>query len=188
VPLALPAESDGDGEWTELVLGSTTYLPAGATRVRIQAIDRNYTEDGWVGLTDPYRVDGQTLRDLLQGESVVLDWPVGLNMPCIDPPRIADGMVEPVEWLVLSGAYADAEQLTVIDERGGSYSTMSTVAKETDYRGFTPGVMPGYTEWGRLVRWDLELPADRYRLVKDHRTIAGWKWWPGAGDGPSPDA
>ena len=96
-------------------------------------------------------------------------------------------MVPPVEWIMLSEKYADAPELLVIDERGGSYSTMTEVAEATTYPGFSPGVGPEYTEWGRLIRYDRELPADAYRLVEDERVIAGWGWWPGAGEGPVPD-
>lgn len=180
-------EEDYEGSWQQERLGSTTHLPAGATLVRVQAVDRNFTGEGWLGVTDPYRVDGTTLRELFEGQDVVLDWPVGFTLPCVDPPRIADGMVPPVEWIMLSEKYADAPELLVIDERGGSYSTMTEVADATTYPGFSPGVGPEYTEWGRLVRYDRELPADAYRLVEDERVIAGWGWWPGAGEGPVPD-
>jgi arabinosyltransferase C len=180
-------EEDYEGSWEQERLGSTTHLAAGATLVRVQAVDRNFTGGGWLGVTDPYRVDGTTLLELFEGEDVVLDWPVGFALPCVDPPRIADGMVPPVEWIMLSEKYADAPELLVIDERGGSYATMTEVADATTYPGFSPGVGPEYTEWGRLVRYDRELPADAYRLVEDERVIAGWGWWPGAGEGPVPD-
>jgi len=180
-------QDEAEGAWVQERLGSTTHLPDGATLVRVQAVDRNFSGGGWLGVTDPYRVDGTTLRELFQGQDVVLDWPVGFTLPCVDPPRIADGMVPPVEWIMLSEKYADAPELLVIDERGGSYSTMTEVADATTYPGFSPGVGPEYTEWGRLVRYDRELPADAYRLVEDERVIAGWGWWPGAGDGPVPD-
>lgn len=178
---------DYEGSWEQERLGSTTHLPPGATLVRIQAVDRNFTGGGWIGVTDPYRLGGTTLRELFEGQDVVLDWPVGFTLPCVDPPRIADGMVPPVDWIMLSEKYADAPELLVIDERGGSYSTMAEVADATTYPGFSPGVGPEYTEWGRLIRYDRELPADAYRLVEDERVIPGWGWWPGAGDGPVPD-
>ena len=58
-----------------------------------------------------------------------------------------------------------------------------------DARG--PGVDGDFAFAGRhgilLARRDRELPADAYRLVEDERVIAGWGWWPGAGDGPVPD-
>jgi arabinosyltransferase C len=180
-------EDQADGSWVQERLGSTTHLPAGANLVRVQAVDRNFTGGGWLGVTDPYRVNGTTLRELFEGQDVVLDWPVGFTLPCVDPPRLADGMAPPVEWIMLSEKYADAPELLVIDERGGSYSTMTEVADATTYPGFSPGVGPEYTEWGRLIRYDRELPADAYRLVEDERVIAGWGWWPGAGDGPVPD-
>ncbi|MGY2129944.1 arabinosyltransferase domain-containing protein [Blastococcus sp. SYSU DS0617] len=187
VPVEFREEDEPDGSWEQERLGSTTHLPAGATLVRVEAIDRNFTGSGWLGVTDPYRVDGRILRELFEGDDVVLDWPVGFTLPCVEPPRIADGLVPPVEWIMLSEKYADAPELLVIDERGGSYSTLREVADTTTYPGFSPGVGPEYTEWGRLVRYDRELPADAYRLVEDERVIPGWGWWPGAGDGPVPE-
>ena len=70
----------------------------------------------FLGRVTPF---GTFLRELFEGQDVVLDWPVGFTLPCVDPPRIADGMVPPVEWIMLSEKYADAPELLVIDERGG---------------------------------------------------------------------
>jgi hypothetical protein len=75
--------------------------------------------------------------------------------------------------------------LTVIDG-GGSYSTAPTVSEQTTYPGFVPGVFP-YAVWGNLVHWEPRLATGAYRLIPGTRVVDGWRWWPGAGPGPSPD-
>jgi arabinosyltransferase C len=188
VPISLDELDDADpGEWRREILGSRLHHPLGtAPQVRYRLVDRNFTADGWLAMTAPFRVIGEPLEDLFEGTSVGLDWAIGFNMPCIDPPRVADGMVEPVDWLVFSQTFADSPDVTVVDDRGGSYGTVDEVAEETRYRGFIPGVFP-YTEWGRVVALDYELPTDAFRTEQGSRTIAGWGWWPGAGPGPSPE-
>ena len=106
------------------------------------------------------------------------------NIPCIWPPGVADGMVQPVRWLVQSDTYEAVPELTIVDSRGGSYATAATVADETEYVGFMPGVYP-YQEWGVLVRLEPDLPEDGYTVTPDTRVVPGWGWWPGAGPGPS---
>jgi arabinosyltransferase C len=188
VPIDLEPADDADpGEWQREILGARLHHPLNtAPQVRYRLVDRNFTPDGWLAMTAPFRVIGEPLRELFEGESVGLDWAIGFNMPCIEPPRVADGMVEAVDWLVFSRTFADSPDVTVIDDRGGSYGTVDEVAQQTRYRGFIPGVFP-YTEWGRVVALDYELPTDAFRMEEGSRTIGGWGWWPGAGPGPSPE-
>jgi arabinosyltransferase C len=188
VPVDLDELSDADpGEWRRVILGARLHHPlTGADVVRFRLVDRNFTPGGWLAMTAPYRVTGEPLTDLFEGSSVALDWPIGFNMPCIEPPRVADGMVQPVDWLVTSVTFEESPAVTMVDDRGGAYGTVDEVAEERDYRGFVPGVFP-YTEWGRVTRLDYDLPTDAFRMEKGSRTIAGWGWWPGAGPGPSPE-
>ncbi|MGY1773910.1 arabinosyltransferase domain-containing protein [Blastococcus sp. SYSU D00813] len=185
---ALPVDfaTDSDREWRQYVLGGLIHLPQGATLVRMSVEDPGFTDDGWVATTDPYRVAGQPLRELVGDDPVVLDWPIGFNMPCFDPPAIRDGMVEPVRWVVLSSTYASSPELTVVDERGGSYSTVEETADTTEYIGFMPGVYP-YEEWGEITRLDPRLPDDGYVVERSTRVVPGWSWWDGAGPGPDAD-
>jgi arabinosyltransferase C len=180
-------ENTEPGVWTREMLGARLHHPLGTSpQVRYRLMDRNFTPDGWLAMTAPYRVTGEPLTELFEGTSVALDWAIGFNMPCIEPPLVVDGMVEPVDWLVFSATFADAPAVTFVDDRGGSYGTVDEAADATAYRGFIPGVFP-YTEWGRLIELDYELPTDAFRMERSSRTIAGWGWWPGAGPGPSPE-
>lgn len=183
-----PGEVDdlGAGAWTRENLGARQELPADAALVRFRLTDRNLTADGWLTVSAPYLVVGQPLSELFDGTSVALDWPIGFNMPCVDPPLVADGMVEPVDWLVFSDTFADSPEITMVDEGGGAYGTVEEVATTTTYRGFLPTTSPD-VEWGRLVALDYDLPTDAFRMEEGSRTIAGWGWWPGAGPGPSPE-
>jgi arabinosyltransferase C len=172
--------------WAGENLGARQELPEGAALVRFRLTDRNLTREGWLTVTAPYLIVGQPLSELFDGTSVALDWPIGFNMPCVDPPRVADGMVEPVDFVVFSDTFADSPDITIVDDRGGAYGTLAEVAGTTTYRGFLPTTSPD-VEWGRLVALDYDLPTDAFRIDEGTRTIAGWGWWPGAGPGPSPE-
>ncbi len=176
--------SSGEPEWRQFVLGAAIHLPRGADVVRLRVEDLEFSDEGWIAVTDPYRIEGRTVSELVGDEPVALDWPIGFNMPCIEPPVVADGMVQPVRWLVQSDTYAAVPELTHVDSRGGSYATAETVADETEYVGFMPGVYP-FEEWGVLVRLEPELPEDGYTVTRSTRVVPGWGWWPGAGPGPS---
>ncbi|GAB7192231.1 hypothetical protein NUM3379_29400 [Kineococcus sp. NUM-3379] len=135
-------------------------------------------------VTDPWVATGERLSSVLPREQAVLvDWPIGFDLPCARPPLVAGGMVEPVEWVVQSATFEHTPMLTMIDG-GGSYATLPTVATLTPYRGFLPGAP--YREWGNLLRVRYQLPRERYDVVEGERTVPGWRWWDGAGPGPSP--
>jgi arabinosyltransferase C len=184
-PLVLPEVPEGGPAWQRIVLGSPFDLPPDAAFVRLRLADQNDSATGWLAATDAYLIAGRPVSELVGDDVAVLDWPIGFNMPCIDPPRVADGMVEPAQWLVQGATYAGAPGLTVLDDRGGSYSTAPEVFRETRYPAFLPGV--GYSEWGFLVRWEPRLPTGAFELERTTRVIPGWGWWPGAGDGPARD-
>ena len=185
-PIDVQAPGGGDPVWQQVILGPSPVLPAGTSLVRLRLTDRNDAEERWVMATDVHRLAGRTLSEVLpDDEPVLVDWPLGFNMPCQEPPRVVDGMVEPVEWLVQSATFAQTPPLTVIDG-GGSYSTAPTVSEQTTYPGFVPGVFP-YAVWGNLVHWEPRLATGAYRLIPGTRVVDGWRWWPGAGPGPSPD-
>lgn len=184
LPVEIGDDDSGSPEWRQFVLGAAIHLPIGADVVRLRVEDLEFSDEGWIAATDPYRIEGQTLSELVGDEPVALDWPIGFNMPCIEPPVVADGLVQPVRWLVQSDTYAAVPELTIVDDRGGSYSTIEAVTDGTGYVGFMPGVYP-FEEWGEVVRLEPELPEGEYELTRSTRVVPGWGWWPGAGPGPS---
>ena len=38
------------------------------------------------------------------------------------------------------------------------------------------------------MRVDYDLPTGRYDVASASREVPGWRWWDGAGPGPSPDS
>jgi arabinosyltransferase C len=178
--------SVGEGAWTRRLVGASRDIPEGASLVRFRLIDRNLTAEGWLTVTAPHRAIGEPLRELFEGNSVALDWPIGFNMPCVEPPRVADGMVEPIDLLVLGDTFSDDPGLLIIDDGGGAYGTVDEVAEVTRYRGFLPDTS-AEVQWGQLLELRYDLPTDAFRMEPGTRTIAGWGWWPGAGPGPSPE-
>ncbi|WP_345714145.1 arabinosyltransferase C-terminal domain-containing protein, partial [Kineococcus glutinatus] len=178
--LPVPDAPDVDADtWRVVRLGALADLLAAAALVRTAV-----PAGTGVAVTDPYRATGRTLTSVLPaGEPVLVDWPIGFDLPCQQPPRVAGGMVEPVDWFVQSATFENTPPLTMIDG-GGSYATLGSVATLTPYRGFLPGA--GYREWGNLVRVEYDLPRGRYTVTGGQREVPGWRWWDGAGPGPSP--
>src|SRR3712207_1609203 len=74
---ALPVDlsTDSDTDWRQYVLGGAIHLPAGATLVRLSVEDPGFTEEAWLATTDPYRVEGRVLSELVGDDPVMLDWP-----------------------------------------------------------------------------------------------------------------
>ncbi|MGY1754915.1 arabinosyltransferase domain-containing protein [Blastococcus sp. SYSU D01042] len=178
--------SVGEGGWTRRLVGASREFPEGAALVRFRLTDQNLTPEGYLTVTAPYRATGEPLTRLFEGNSVALDWPIGFNMPCVEPPRVADGMVEPVDQLVLGDTFSDDPGLLIVDNGGGAYGTVDEVARVTRYRGFLPDTSADVT-WGTLLELEYDLPTDAFRVEEGSRTIAGWGWWPEAGPGPSPE-
>ncbi|WP_432494129.1 arabinosyltransferase domain-containing protein [Kineococcus auxinigenes] len=185
VPAVLPA---GDG-WRRVGFGPVADAPPGAVAVRVRLRAGEAAGAGQApvpAVTDVYRRTGQTVSEVVPaGTHVLLDWPIGLHFPCYEPPVVAGGMVEPVEWVVRSATFEVTPPLALIDG-GGSYATLPEVATLTPYRGFLPGAP--YREWGDLVRVEYELPTGGYDVGAGERTVPGWRWWDGAGPGPSPQS
>nr|WP_281373174.1 arabinosyltransferase domain-containing protein [Kineococcus aurantiacus] len=182
--LPVPAVVPGGTGWRRVGFGPVAATPAGAVAVRV-VLDAGPGAQGEAAVTDVYRRTAQVVSDVVPaGSTVLLDWPLGLHFPCYAPPRVADGLVEPVRWFVRSATFESTDPLTFIDG-GGSYATLREVATLTPYRGYLPGT--DYREWGDLVRVDYDLPLDGYAVTGGTRTVPGWRWWPGAGPGPSPD-
>ncbi len=175
-----------EGAWTRRLVGASREFPAGTSLVRFRVTDQNLTPEGWLTVTAPFRAIGEPLSELFDGNSVALDWPIGFNMPCVEPPRVADGMVEPIDLLVLGDTFSDDPGLLIIDDEGGAYGTVDEVAEVTRYRGFLPDTSAD-VRWGQLRELEYDLPTDAFRMEMGSRTIAGWGWWPGAGPGPSPE-
>ena len=192
VPAVLPP---GDG-WRRVGFGPVADAPAAAVaarvRLRTDAAQEADETDGAVAtataavpaVTGLYRRTGEPVSEVVPpGSTVLLDWPIGLHFPCYVPPVVGGGVVQPVEWFVRSATFEGTPPLTFIDG-GGAYSTLPEVATLTPYRGFLPGAR--YREWGDLVRVEYPLPPGRYDVAAGERTVPGWRWWDGAGPGPSP--
>ncbi|WP_369052011.1 arabinosyltransferase domain-containing protein [Kineococcus terrestris] len=181
--LPVPAVVPGGDGWRRVGFGPVADAPAGAVAVRV-VLTAPDGEGEPAAVTDVYRRTGQVLTDVLPADAgVLVDWPIGLHLPCQQPPRVAGGLVEPVGWLVRSATFEGTPMLAVIDG-GGSYATLPEVATLTPYRGFLPGAP--YREWGDLVEVTYDLPTGGYDVAPGERTVPGWRWWEGAGPGPSP--
>ncbi|WP_432502346.1 arabinosyltransferase domain-containing protein [Kineococcus arenarius] len=188
-PLPVPAVPPAGEGWRRVGFGPVADAPPGAVAVRVRLRTDEAAGTGSEpvpAVTDVYRRTGQSVSEVVPaGTRVLLDWPIGLHLPCYEPPVVAGGMVEPVTWMVRSATFEVTPPLALIDG-GGSYATLPEVATLTPYRGFLPGAP--YREWGDLVRVEYELPTGGYDVSAGERTVPGWRWWDGAGPGPSPQS
>ncbi|NAZ87206.1 hypothetical protein GTR00_14045, partial [Kineococcus sp. T90] len=192
-PLPVPAALPGGDGWRRVGFGPVADAPAAAVAARVRLRVDEAPAERVAGataaaavpaVTGLYRRTGEPVSAAVPpGSTVLLDWPIGLHFPCYEPPAVGGGLVEPVGWFVRSATFEVTPPLTFIDG-GGAYATLPEVATLTPYRGFLPGAP--YREWGDLVRVEYPLPPGRYDVAAGERTVPGWRWWDGAGPGPSP--
>lgn len=87
--------------WRSFVL----VPPPGADSVRLDAVDASGGIDGWLAFTTPAAAPVVTLQELVPaGEPVAPGWQLAFGLPCLRPPTLADGIVEPPRFAVLRGA------------------------------------------------------------------------------------
>ncbi|MFI6869608.1 arabinosyltransferase domain-containing protein [Nocardia sp. NPDC050406] len=77
-------------------------IPAEATAVRLVATDRDQNWKQWIALTPPRVPQTRTLQQVVGSDApVLLDWAVGLQVPCQRPYAHHDGIAETPEWRIL---------------------------------------------------------------------------------------
>ncbi|KAA5836399.1 indolylacetylinositol arabinosyltransferase [Saccharopolyspora hirsuta] len=156
-------------------------IPAGATAVRIRAVDGTTDPAGWLAVAGPRVRDVVPLPEYLRGRAPVLvDWSMTWNAPCLqDMPRVAGGLVEPPAYLVtppsgmgFGGTAAFARSI------GGSFAGAWEVGhrKEVPTRLLGVEKTPEYAEWGHLIEVDYPMPGNEY----DVRSVPVPRWgWRG---------
>ncbi|MFC9999176.1 arabinosyltransferase domain-containing protein [Nocardia sp. NPDC127526] len=79
-----------------------TDIPAEATVIRLVASDRDQNWKQWVALTPPRVPQTRTLQEVVGSDApVLLDWAVGLQVPCQRPYEHHNGIAETPEWRIL---------------------------------------------------------------------------------------
>nr|WP_324193363.1 arabinosyltransferase domain-containing protein [Nocardia otitidiscaviarum] len=140
-----------------------TDIPAEATAIRLIASDRDDNWKQWVALTPPRVPQTRTLQQVVGSDApVLLDWAVGLQVPCQRPYEHHNGIAETPQWRILPdrGGAKDTNRWQSHDS-GGPLGWSSLLLR--------PQTMATYlnhswrTDWGELQRFtridDSAIPA-----------------------------
>lgn len=154
--------------------------------VRIVAEDKNLTEDGWIALSAPRIPELTTLTLRLRDKPVYMDWPTSFVYPCVDLPKVRDGIAEMPRYRITAGELAH-EAGWAGSSAGGPVGWLETVADMPEIPSFLRG--DPKQSWGTLLQVDpLERGAEP-RIVRGQKVVPGW-WSPGPGpmqpDGRTP--
>ncbi|MER7079198.1 arabinosyltransferase C [Saccharopolyspora kobensis] len=155
-------------------------IPAGATAVRIRAVDGTTDPAGWLAVAGPRVRNVVPLPEYLRGEAPVLvDWSMTWNAPCLqDVPRVAGGLVEPPAHLVIppSGTGFGGSAAYVRDI-GGVFAGVREVGhqKEVPTRPLGVEKTPEYSEWGHLIEVHYPMPGNEYDVQRVPVPRWGWR-------------
>jgi arabinosyltransferase C len=157
-----------------------------AIAVRVVAEDKNLTETGWIALTAPRVPSLTTLTERLGDKPVYMDWPAAFVYPCVQLPRVRDGISEMPKYRITAGDLAN-EAGWAGSNAGGPIGWLEQVADMPEIPSFLDGEPK--QPWGQLLQVDRLEGASSPRVVRGQEVRPGW-WSPGPGpmqpDGRTP--
>jgi len=161
-------------------------IDAKVRAVRIVADDTNLTEDGWIALSAPRVPELTTLTLRLRDKPVYMDWPTSFVYPCVDLPKVRDGIAEMPRYRITAGLLAH-EAGWAGSNGGGPIGYLETVADMPEIPSFLRG--DPKQSWGQLLQVrPLERGAEP-QIIRGQEVHPGW-WSPGPGpaqpDGRTP--
>ncbi|GAA3549435.1 arabinosyltransferase domain-containing protein [Amycolatopsis ultiminotia] len=166
----------GTGAWTDTRI-NLRDLPPQTTSVRINMVDNDLTEDGWIAASAPRVPTFTTLTDKLAGKSVYIDWPASFVYPCANPVPSRDGISEVPDYRITSGGLAD-EADWASSTNGGPNGWLEELADEPEVPSFLLG-QPSQS-WGQLKQVEPFSTGVAPTVVHGEKTVWGW-WSPGPG-------
>ncbi|MGW4485162.1 arabinosyltransferase domain-containing protein [Amycolatopsis sp. NPDC004368] len=172
---ALPPGA-GTGGWNDTRI-NLRDLPPQTTSVRVDIVDNDLTEDGWIAASAPRVPTFTTLTDKLQGKSVYLDWPASFVYPCASPVTSHDGISQVPDYRITAGALADEAQWASATN-GGPIGWLEEVAKEPEVPSYLIG-QPSQS-WGQLLQVEPFSEGIAPTVTRGRKTVWGW-WSPGPG-------
>src|SRR5262249_18873310 len=105
--------------WRNLRL-PLSAIPASATQIRLTATDDDLAPTHWIALTPPRIPQLRTLQEVVGSQDpVMLDWLVGLGVPCQRPLGDNDGVDEPPRGRLMPGRFGASAHSPVMDNLGG---------------------------------------------------------------------
>ena len=154
-------------------------IPREATQVRLVATDDDLAPQHWIALTPPRVPQLRTLQDVVGSQDpVLLDWLVGLALPCQRPFGHQNGVVEVPKWRILPDRFGAEANSPVMDNLGGGplgitelllrATTIPTYLKDDWFRDwgalqqltpYYPNAQPARLDLGSATRSGLWSPA-----------------------------
>ncbi|MFI5611745.1 arabinosyltransferase domain-containing protein [Amycolatopsis sp. NPDC051903] len=172
------APGTGTGGWNDTRI-NLRDLPPEATSVRVDIVDNDLTEDGWIAASAPRIPTFTTLTDKLVGKSVYIDWPASFVYPCANPVTSHDGISQVPDYRITAGALADEAQWAS-STNGGPIGWLEELADEPEVPSYLLG-QPTQS-WGQLLQ--VEPYTDGIAPTVRHSSKTVWGWW-SPGPGPS---
>jgi arabinosyltransferase C len=154
--------------------------PAEATAVRLVVEDNDLTDDGWIAVSAPRMPFLTQLTDRVGDKPVYIDWPASFVFPCIQLPKVSDGISEMPEYRITAGELA--EESGWADARGGGpLGWIEEVAEDPEDAEVPSFLARDPTlPWGELLKVDPYEKGDPPKVVKGREVRPGW-WSPGPG-------
>ncbi|WP_199430471.1 arabinosyltransferase domain-containing protein [Qaidamihabitans albus] len=170
------AQGGGSGDWEDVRIGLDD-IPAEASVTRIAAVDDDFTDDGWVGVTAPRVPTFTTLTDKVGEQPVYMDWPTSFVYPCLNPMKVRDGIAEVPAYRLTAGTLA-SEANWSSSASGGPDGYLEELGEQPEVPSFLAGD-PGQA-WGALKEVEPYAQGGPPRVVHGKEVRPGW-WSPGPG-------
>ncbi|MEV6878227.1 arabinosyltransferase domain-containing protein [Amycolatopsis sp. NPDC051128] len=152
-------------------------LPPETNAVRVNIVDNDLTEDGWIAASAPRVPTFTTLTDRIGSKPVYVDWPASFVYPCVQPVTSHDGISQVPDYRITAGALADEAQWAS-STNGGPIGWLEELAEEPEVPSYLIG-QPSQS-WGQLLQIEPFTEGIAPTVVHGEKTVPGW-WSPGPG-------
>ncbi|MEC3982217.1 arabinosyltransferase domain-containing protein [Amycolatopsis sp. H20-H5] len=166
----------GTGGWNDTRI-NLRDLPPETTAVRVNAVDNDLTEDGWIAASAPRVPTFTTLTEMIGSKPVYIDWPASFVYPCVQPATSHDGIAQVPDYRITAGAIAD-EAKWASSATGGPIGWLEELADMPEVPSYLIG-QPSQS-WGQLLQVEPYTDGVEPTVVHGTKTVPGW-WSPGPG-------
>lgn len=152
-------------------------LPQDVSSVRLVVEDNDLTEDGWIAVSAPRVPSLTTLTQRVGDKPVYMDWPASFVYPCIQLPKMRDGVSEMPEYRLSAKGLA-GEAGWAGSSGGGPLGWLDEVADQHQVPGALAGDLK--QEWGELHQVEPYRRGVPPTIIRGTAVRSGW-WSPGPG-------